>query len=421
MNAQIISIGNEILIGQIQNTNTVWLAQQLSLMGITVSKMLAISDDILNIKSTLQSISTTTNLVIVTGGLGPTKDDVTKHAICEFLNCKFNRNEVVLKNIKKIYKQKNKTLSSLNETQADIPSKCSVIQNTLGTAPGLFFNKNKTLFFFFPGVPHEMKLMFETGAKKEIKNRFSIPNILYKTLLLHGISESDLSIKIQDWELSLKTDKLSLAYLPSFGQLRLRISGTDQNKQALKKRINNYYKKLIPYVDDYLIDASDNIVEDLNIEKVVQQLLIKNKLKLALVESCTGGYMSHRITSISGASQFYIGSIIPYSNNLKQQILNVPFADVIEVKGVVSSECVTIMVQHANQILNSDICVAISGIAGPKGGTNEKPVGTVWVAVGNKQYTTSQKFNFTSNRTQNITLATNNAFNMLRKFIIKYY
>ncbi|MBI5217741.1 MAG: competence/damage-inducible protein A [Bacteroidia bacterium] len=411
MNASIISIGDELLIGQVVNTNAAWLAQQLNLIGIYVNRIIIIPDKMEDILYTLKNISGKCQLAIITGGMGPTKDDITKYSLCEFLNTKLVFSEPVFENIKTIFSKRNIPVSDTNRKQAEVPEVCEIIMNDFGTAPGLWFTKSDTVFVALPGVPFEMEGIVSNRLIPKLTSYFKPPYIIHKTIHIQGIPESHLSDMLEEWERGVKESGLSLAYLPQPGIVKLRISGVADDLQKMQTLINSKITSLQSIVPDDIFGYDND-----TLESVVGELLKQKGRTLAAAESCTGGKIATMLTSVPGSSQYFIGSVVAYSNDVKINTLSVnPYN--INKYGAVSQQVVEEMAKGILRFFNSDYAVATSGIAGPDGGTPEKPVGTVWIAVASADKLHSKKFIFGNLRDVNITRASVTALNMLRKLI----
>ena len=418
MKAEILTIGDEILIGQITNTNSVWIAQQLNLMGVKIVHMASVSDNEDEIIKALEEATLRADFVFITGGLGPTKDDITKKTIAKFFNTELIINETVLKMVSDYFLKRDKKLLPTNYDQALVPKGSQVILNQNGTAPSIWMKKNKTVFICMPGVPYEMKAMMTDIILPKIKTENNLPFIYHHTVLTTGIGESALAELIADWEDKLINNNIQLAYLPQLGIVRLRLSIFGNNLEVLKKNIYSAIEELNIIIEEFIFGHENYGEESPSLEKIVSELLREKKQTLALAESCTGGYISNLFIQLPGASEIFKGAIVPYTNFSKHDLLNVD-KTIFETVGAVSKECVT---QLAKQVLlkfNSDYSIAISGIAGPSGGTNEKPVGTVWIAVANKEKVRAIKFQFGDHRQRNIIMSANAAINLLRKFLIE--
>ncbi len=418
MKAEILTIGDEILIGQITNTNSVWIAQQLNLMGIKIVHMASISDNENEIIKALEDATLRAEFVFITGGLGPTKDDITKKTIAKFFNTELIINETVLKMVSDYFLKRDKKLLPTNYNQALVPKSCQVILNQNGTAPGIWMKKNNTVFISMPGVPYEMKSMMTEIILPKIKIENNLPFIYHHTVHTTGLGESALAELIADWEDKLINKNIKLAYLPQPGIVRLRLSTFGNNLDVLKKNIYLAIEELNIIIEEFIFGYENYGEESPSLEKIVSKLLREKKQTLALAESCTGGYISNLFVQLPGASEIFKGAIVPYTNFSKQDLLNVD-KTIFESDGAVSKQCV---IQLAKQVLlkfNSDYSIAISGIAGPSGGSDEKPVGTVWIAVANKDEVNALKFQFGDHRQRNIIMSSNAAINLLRKFILK--
>jgi len=418
MKAELLTIGNEILIGQITNTNSVWLAQELNLIGVEVIQITSIGDDRKAILQAFSDAQQRADIVLITGGLGPTKDDITKQVFCEFFETNLILNNEVLLDVTDFFAKRNKTVSDINKKQAEVPNGCFVIRNKNGTAPGMWMEKGGTVFVSMPGVPYEMKAMVSHDIIPEIKKRYKLPFIYHKTVLTQGIGESVLAEIVSDWEDNLASQNISLAYLPSPGVVRLRLSAQGDDETALKNKVENEVKNVLPLIQKYIYGYEEYGKEQPKLENIVGELLLEKKLKLALAESCTGGYISHLITSASGSSAYYNGCVVPYHNEFKHQLLKVD-NNIFEKHGAVSKECVEAMAKELLNMFKADVSIAVSGIAGPLGGTADKPVGTVWIAVAHKKDIKSKKFIFGDNRSRNIHMSAISALNMLRKMILE--
>lgn len=418
MNAELLTIGDEILIGQITNTNAVWMAQQLNMIGVSVVHMTSVADNKQAIMNAFDAASERADIVLVTGGLGPTKDDITKRTFCDYLGVELHRDENVLKDVTSFFLKRNKEVSEINKKQSDVPEGCLILRNKNGTAPGMWMEKNNTIFVSMPGVPYEMQGIMSDSVIPEIKKRFKLPFIYHKTILTQGIGESVLSEMISDWEDGLSEKEIGLAYLPSPGMVRLRLSSKGFNETELKNKIDDEAEKIKPIIGKYIYGYEEYGKEQPKIEEIIGKLLLEKGLKLGLAESCTGGYISHLITSVAGSSAYFNGCIVPYHNEFKNSLLKVD-STVFEYYGAVSKECVVVMAQETLATLKSDVAIAVSGIAGPGGATEEKPVGTTWIAVAYDGEIITKKFVFGDNRQRNIQTTAITALNMLRKLILK--
>lgn len=417
MHAHIITIGDELLIGQVIDTNSAWIAQQLNLNGIQVSKVIRIPDDKAVIINTIKSSFDTAEVLILTGGLGPTKDDLTKDALCEYYNTGLVFNNDAYEDIVAIFKKYEKEVTPLNRTQAEVPSNCKIIRNKNGTAPGMLFNELGKTLFSLPGVPYEMKAMIDESVIPYLKKEYKLPEIVHKTVLTIGIGESFLSDMLEAWEASLKNDNIKLAYLPAAGRVRLRLSAIGKNKSELNQKIDNHIAALNKIIPDYIYGYEKYGESQPTPAEITGKILFQLGKTLSLAESCTGGYLSHCITLVPGSSNYFKGAVISYSNEIKINELGIPAA-VIENNGAVSKETAEAMATGIRSKYNTDYALAITGIAGPDGGTVLKPVGTVWIALADAAGVSSELFHMGSNRSRNIEKSANQALEMLRKKLV---
>lgn len=412
MNAAIITIGDEILIGQIVDTNSAWLAENLNLLGIKVDEIISVSDNSDHIKESLQRYIGKKDIVLISGGLGPTKDDITKTTLAEFFESKLIFRPEVLAHIEKIFAWRNVKISEVNRLQAYLPDNCKVLKNPSGTASGMWFEKSGTIVVSLPGVPYELKDIYETSLLPELTSLLKGPVIVHRTVMTQGIPESVLSERIKDWEESLpKTIKL--AYLPRPGIVRLRLTGIGEDKYLLEDILESQIAKLLKIIGKDVFS-----LKDIPIEKVIAELLLEKKILLATAESCTGGAIAKLITSVPGSSQYFRGSIIAYDNSVKNSLLKVKEESLI-LYGAVSKQVVEEMAEGARTQLGTDYAIATSGIAGPGGGTKEKPVGSTWIAVSGPKNTISKHFHFGEHRGRNVEKASIAALNMLRNIILE--
>ncbi|MBX9733515.1 MAG: competence/damage-inducible protein A [Chitinophagaceae bacterium] len=411
--ASIITIGDELLIGQVIDTNSAWLAQELNKIGIIVKHRVAVGDIWDDIWQALDEESKQASIVLITGGLGPTADDITKPLLCQYFNGNMVVDQPTLDHITYIFEHiLKRPMIERNAKQAEVPDVCTVLKNERGTAPGMLFKKDNTIFIAMPGVPHEMKWITHNHVIPYIQNHFQTGAIAHRTLLTAGIGESFLAELIKDFEESLP-EQIKLAYLPNYGMVRLRLTGWMEDKSALEKLLDTLFNTLKIKVQDYLV-----IDEDQPMEVAVGKLLVANKQTVATAESCTGGYIAHLLSIHPGSSVFFKGSIVSYANEIKGSLLGVP-KEIMETVGVVSEPTVIQMAKAARVSLNTDYAIAVSGIMGPGGATNEKPVGLVWVAVANAERVIAQSFNFRFDRRRNIELTATNALNLLRRMIVE--
>jgi nicotinamide-nucleotide amidase len=395
MLAEIITIGDEILIGQIVDTNSAWMAKQLNLIGIKVKQITSVSDDETHILEALKLAEQRAEIILITGGLGPTKDDITKLTMAKYFNMGFRRDEETLKHVTGIFARLNRPMIEGNIRQADVPDGCVVIQNANGTAPCMWFDHNGKIFVSLPGVPHEMMYLMDEEILPRFKNAFKLPAIVHKTILTAGLGESFLAQQIAAVEDTLPPH-IKLAYLPRLGQVRLRLSGTGSDEQVLKAEVEAFAQKIIAEIRAFVV-----VEDDIPLEKAVLDIMEAKNLTLSTAESCTGGYIAHLITQHPGCSAVYAGGAVAYSYELKESTLGVQ-ESTLNTFGAVSEQTVVEMAAGAVKHFNTDYAVAVSGIAGPDGGTPEKPVGTVWIAVANKHDVQAKVFNFGNKRVQNI-------------------
>lgn len=409
--ASIITIGDELLIGQVIDTNSAWMAQELNKSGIRVVRRVAVGDVWDEIWAALDAEQQYADIILITGGLGPTADDITKTLLCKYFEGNMIVHEEARQNVLDIFSKLNRPIIERNLKQAEVPDVCTVLLNKRGTAPGMWFAKNEKVFVSLPGVPHEMKGLMEDDVIPMLLKKFKFPSILHKTLLTAGVGESFLAELIKDFEEALPPH-IKLAYLPNYGMVRLRLTATGFNEAETHKEIQELFETLKMLVTDYLVTDLDEPME-----KVVGKLLTGKGKTMCTAESCTGGYIAHLLTSITGSSKFYNGSVVSYSYEAKEDLLQVD-KNILLTKGAVSEEVVLQMANSALKHLKSDYVIAVSGIMGPDGGTPDKPAGTVWIAVGNKENLQAQKLYFRFDRARNIQLTAMNALNLLRKFIL---
>lgn len=392
---EIITIGDEILYGQILDTNTQWMSQLLDAKGLRVIRRTAIGDDENEILGILAEAERRANIILITGGLGPTSDDLTKPVMAKYFNSPISLHPVAYEELKDMFERRGFQLTETNVKQAELPDKCEMISNKLGTAPGMWFEKDNRIFVSMPGVPFEMKEMMEKIVVPRLLDHFKPPAIIHKVIKTIGIGESWLSDKISTWEKSLPKP-LKLAYLPSISMVRLRLTAIGNDVDYLNALVNTQVETLIPLIEDYVYGYDDE-----SLEEVIGKLLERQQKTIAVAESCTGGYISHMISKIPGCSAYYQGSVIPYHNSSKIDLLDVSEA-ALDTYGAVSEETVIEMAEKVRIKLNASIGISASGIAGPGGGTPEKPVGTVWIAVADGKKTRTKKLNLGKTRVINI-------------------
>ena len=410
--ASIITIGDELLIGQVIDTNSAWMAQELNKAGIWLKRRVAVGDRWNDIRKALDEESATADIVLITGGLGPTADDITKPLLCEYFHTRLVVNEGALKNVRHIFETLLKRpMIERNLKQAEVPESCTVIQNKRGTAPGMLFEKEGKVFVSMPGVPHEMKGMMTDDVIPFLLDKFEMPFITHRTLLTAGVGESFLADHIQAFESALP-ENIRLAYLPNYGMVRLRLTGIGNDSAHMEPEINARFSQLKALLEEWMVTD-----EDISLQEALGKLLKSRGQTMATAESCTGGYAAHLITSIPGSSAYFLGGLIPYQNNIKERVLRVQ-QKTLSATGAVSEETVREMISGALDLFGSDYALATSGIMGPDGGTETKPVGTVWIAAGNRQSIETRLLRFRFDRQRNIELTTTNVLNLLRKFIL---
>ncbi len=412
MNAEIINIGDEILIGQIVNTNSTWLAEKLESIGLKIRQITAISDDKLHIIEALDAAASKSNLVVITGGLGPTEDDITKQTLAEYFGTKLVENQEVLNDLKRFIEARNLTMNKLNIKQAELPESCTVVRNTIGTAAGMWFEKDETVFISMPGVPFEMKKMFEESFMPMLQSHFKTPEIVHFTVQTYGIPESNLAELIADWEKNLPR-YVKLAYLPSPERLRLRLSTISANVAETEQFMQSEYEKLRAIIGNAIYDVGDKYLHE-----TIGDILREKNATLATAESCTGGNISRLITSVSGSSDYFKGAVVAYSNEIKMSVLGVK-SETLQSFGAVSEQTVKEMAVGVMRLYETNYAISVSGIAGPNGATDGKPVGTTWIAVADKNGVRAERFVFGTQRDTNIRRASSKALDMLRKFILK--
>lgn len=413
MKACILSIGDEILLGNIVNTNSQYLAEHLTALGFSVKRILSISDDPEEILEALEFAAGETDLVVSTGGLGPTSDDRTKAVITKFFDDKLIEDPIVLQDVQEFLARRGRQMNQANREQALVPSKAKILRNRLGTAPGLWLEKQGTVFVFLPGVPHEMKELFLTELKPRLKAHFDLPGIYIRFVHTLGIPEAELAEKLQDFEKSLPQN-VQIAYLPSPEDIRIRLMAHGTELRKLKNSVDLMLGNLIELLGDNAWGLDDD-----NLQTVVKKLFVSNNLTLSTAESCTGGNIAHMLTTVPGSSEYYRGTVVAYDNVVKQNVLGVKEQDLLT-HGAVSQPVVEQMALGVKELIHTDFAVATSGIAGPSGGTPEKPVGTTWIAVASPKGVVSRQFLFGSTREVNIRRASATALHMLITQVRKF-
>ena len=413
MRAELITIGDEILIGQIVNTNAVFLAKALNKIGIEITKITSISDNKEVIIKALESTYPRSELVVLTGGLGPTKDDITKHTLCAYFNDILVENKEILLHIEEIFKKYVTTpINDQNRKQALLPSKAKILKNEYGTASGMWFEKNDQVIIALPGVPFEMKALVNDSVLPSLQSHYILPFIYHKTVLTYGLGESAIAERIVEWENNLPKD-IKLAYLPSLGRVRLRISGKGDDALLLEKRIDSLIGGLLPLIKDIFVGYEDDSMFE---EKIQSEFLSRN-LSLAIAESCTGGEIASRLTKIPGASGYFKGGLVVYQTNTKSNILDIS-ETLIEKHSVVSKVVAELMALNVRKKFNSSIGISTTGNAGPSKGDSDAEVGTVWIAIATNERVYSEKFIFGKHRNRIIGKAVNKALELLFKQLI---
>ncbi len=412
--AIIITIGDELLNGQTIDTNSAFIARAFNNIGISILERIAISDDANHIVQTLKQCKGKASIVITTGGLGPTKDDITKKTLAHFFDVGMKRDEQTHAHVKAIFEKRNRPFLKVNEDQADVPENCHVLFNDMGTAPGMHFIEEDMHYFALPGVPFEMKYLVEHRVVPVLQGAFQLPRIIHKHIQTVGLGESFLADKIEDIEGELPA-YIKLAYLPSFGKVHLRLTGLEGLSENLQGEMQAFQNRIAARLEEYVY-----ALDERDLHQYMHDLLTERKLQLSLAESCTGGYVAHLLTKNPGSSLYMHGSVVTYSYEMKKRILLVK-NDTLEKYGAVSEACVREMAEGLILTTGVDVGIAISGIAGPSGGTDDKPVGTVWIAVGNKDKVVSKCFQFYKDRMVNIESSAVAALDMLRRFIKAEY
>jgi nicotinamide-nucleotide amidase len=410
--AELLTIGDEILYGQIVDTNSQWMSVELDKAGIKVIRKTTVGDQEDEILTAFAEAEKRADIVLITGGLGPTSDDLTKPLLAKYFNCEMQLHEEALAEVTAFFKSRGREMTDTNKQQALLPICCTKITNPIGTAPGMWFEKNGKVFMSMPGVPHEMKRMMADRVIPKLKEKFKTPHIYHKVIRTIGIGESFLADKIFSWEKSLP-EYIKLAYLPSLGEVKLRLTGFSSSSSQIESEIDELTKHLQPLAGEYIYGYGDE-----TIEIVIGKMLRERKLTLSIAESCTGGYLSHLITSVPGSSEYFLGSMVPYAYEIKMRQLGVK-PEVLEKYGAVSEPTIIEMANIVRAKFNTDIGVATSGIAGPGGATPDKPVGTVWIAYSDKHQTVTKKLQISSERAINIRMASMAVLNLIRMSLPK--
>ncbi|MEP1489269.1 MAG: competence/damage-inducible protein A [Algibacter sp.] len=415
MLAEIITIGDELLIGQVLDTNSAFIAKELNKIGVSVYQITSIQDDKSHILQAFKEAENRVDVIIITGGLGPTKDDITKKTIAEYFNDTLVRNPDVLKNIETLWKRYvRQTLLQVNKDQSFVPSKAKVLMNTLGTAPGMWMEKEDKTFISLPGVPFEMRNLITTEVVPKIKEKYRCPFILHRTLLIYGLGESTLADRIEAWEDNLP-EHIKLAYLPSIGKMRLRLSSKGFNEQQIIDDVQKQIDAVLPLVKEEFVGFEE---DEQSLEAFIGEKLAKLNQTLSVAESCTGGKLAEQFTSNSGASAYFKGGIVSYATEVKANVLGVE-KSIIDTYSVVSSQVAEDMAQKAMQLFNTDYAIATTGNAGPTKGDADAEVGTVFIAIASKSGVLSEEFMFGQPRERAVNKAIGKALEMLQKEILK--
>lgn len=410
--AEIITIGDEILYGQIVDTNSQWMSAELDKVGIKIVRKTTIGDTEEEILQTLKEAENRADIILMTGGLGPTNDDLTKPCLVKYFDTKLVMNNDALENLTSIFNKLGKPVSEINRQQAELPETCEMVPNNMGTAAGMWFNKDNKSFVSMPGVPHEMKRMMTDYIIPKLQAKYQTPIIYHKIVKTVGIGESDLAELIVDWENNLP-EHIKLAYLPSLAQVKLRLTAFGSEYKQVEREVDKQIVKLKKLVSKYIYGYDRD-----KLEEVVGQMLLQSNQNVAVAESCTGGYISHLITSVPGSSGYFRGGITPYQNDIKINVLDVNSETIFE-HGAVSEETVKEMAQNVRKLYHTDYGLATSGIAGPGGATPEKPVGTIWIAVANGEKTTTRKLQLWKDRELNIKSTAIALLNMTRLSLLE--
>lgn len=416
MTAEIITIGDEILIGQTIDTNSAYMAKALNLIGVSISRITSISDTKEEIIRAIQEAQSRTNLVIATGGLGPTRDDITKLTLTEYFNTELITYPEIRATIQEIFERRNLPILEVNLMQANLPKDCFIIPNKIGTASGMWFERNGKVVISMPGVPYEMEYLMQNGVLDKIKATFKTPSIIHKTVMTSGAGESFLADRIKDWENTLDQEDIHIAYLPSSGVVKIRLSIVSEDRENAQERIDRKVMELLQIIPEFVYGYDDE-----PLEKAIGNLLLSAGVTVGTAESCTGGFLAHLITSIPGSSSYYQGSVISYSNEVKINELGVKSIDLLKY-GAVSQQTVEQMAKGVKKKLKVDYALSTSGVAGPDGGTDEKPVGTVWIALATPDgRVISKKLQLEKNRGRNIQRSAIAALNLLRLELTRNY
>lgn len=410
--AEIIAIGDELLYGQIMDTNSHWISQELDLMGAKVVRKTTVGDNRTDILTAFAEAEKRADLILITGGLGPTQDDLTKPLLAEYFGCGIIEFPEAVEAVTEFFKRRGREITPLNILQGHLPDCCTYVPNEIGTAPGMWFERNGTYWMSMPGVPYEMKKLMKDFVLPKLPELFTLPVIYHKVIKTVGIGESWLADLIRDWENALP-ENIRLAYLPSPGHVKLRLTAFGTDREILEQEVARQIKLVMPLIDKYVYGFDEE-----TLESAIGKLLKNSGKTLALAESCSGGFVSHLVTSIPGSSNYFNGSMVPYHNQFKENILGVK-AETLKSKGAVSEETVLEMADGVRKLFGADFGLSSSGIAGPDGGSEEKPVGTVWIACAGAGFSEARKLQLTQDRMLNIQLTGVAVLNLLRICIIQ--
>lgn len=410
--AELLTIGDEILFGQIVDTNAQWMSVALDQVGIRVIRKTTVGDQEQEILTALAEAENRADIILITGGLGPTSDDLTKPCLAKYFGCELKIHEEALAEVTEFFVSRGRELTEVNRQQAALPVCCTKITNVIGTAPGMWFEKNGKVFMSMPGVPHEMKRMMTERVIPKLQQTFQTPTILHQIFRTVGVGESVLAEKISSWEKALP-EHIKLAYLPSLGEVKLRLTAIGDSKEKLNADLDAQTASVKPIIGDYVYGYGEE-----SLEEAIGKILREKKLTLSIAESCTGGYLSHLVTSVPGSSDYFLGSMVPYAYEIKMRQLGVK-PEVLEKNGAVSEPTIVEMANIVRAKFNTDIGVATSGIAGPGGATPDKPVGLVWIAYSDKHHTVTRKLMLSKDRMINIRMASVAVLNLIRLSVPK--
>lgn len=414
MKVHLLTVGDEILIGQIVDTNSAWMARQLNLQGAEVVRIHSVGDDLADIKEALATALREADVVLMTGGLGPTKDDVTKRALAEFMDDELIFHPPTYERIQRIFKKLGRTTTEGHRRQAYMPGKADLLHNKMGTAPGMWMEKENKVIVSMPGIPYEMQYLMEHEVIPRLKARFPGRPIAHRTILTAGEGESRIAERLEDFETRLPS-YMKLAYLPNLGQVRLRLTARGGEEAQIQKELDEKASELREELQDLVFGS-----EKETLEEVVGRMLRQRQLTVGTAESCTGGFLAHRITSVPGSSDYFEGAIVAYCNRLKRELLKVR-SQTLEQHGAVSEATVREMAEGARKALGVDLAISVSGIAGPGGGTPEKPVGTIWMALADKQRVEARRVHAGKDRLKNIQYTAVQGLNFIRSFLLQHY